>query len=109
MSQQPSPPLAKIVDAGHTTTVKGLKKFLNMVQEWPEIKKIYIGEFSNASGRGRGGFHFTATRWSQFGSIVDGVKCTAHSGRCAQNVYLCGPDPGAIKARLVKAGHCGNW
>lgn len=126
----------KIVPSGHSTRVEGLNKFLQVLEQWPEITTIRIGpiEQRNVVGRkskriktdpssenglrvaqvhkrakGGGGFSFKATRPAMIGSKVNGIKCDASHGTHTQLVVLCSTDIEALKLRLRSEGYGANW
>lgn len=126
----------KIVSGGHSTMVEGLGKFLETIEQWPEISSIRLGpiERKNPVGRkskrmrtdassvnglravqdhkrakGGGGFSFRATRPAMVGTRVTGINCHATNGTLVQLVVLTGNDLSALKSRLHAAGYGAQW
>jgi hypothetical protein len=129
----------KVVTAGHTTMVEGLREFLGGLSKWPEIDRIHVRALkagkSHGGGRGkqtqldrskkhghapvqqrrsvghRSGFTFRATGWSRVrgSDIVDGIACQAVHGSVRQLIILQGSSLQAIKARLESAGYGAEW
>jgi hypothetical protein len=99
----------KIVPGGHTTRVEGLNRFLTVLERWPEISLIRLGQIEPRSTRSGGGFSFKATRPEVVGSRVVGIRCAATYGTNVQKVVLQGPDLSALKEKLHAEGYGADW
>lgn len=98
----------KLVDGGHSTTLRGLKEFLKRFNTWDEVDLIVLGRVANRKVGG-GDLSFRATRWALAGgSQPSGILCTAARGPMVQTVILTSHNPEALRQRLQAAGYA-NW
>lgn len=107
--------VGKVVTAGHTTRVEGMNRFLDYIEDWPQIKSIRLGRIdfkksgNYGQAKGGGGFSFRATRLAMAGPIVTGILCRAVNGTCVQLIVLTSDDLDALKSRLQAEGFGANW
>jgi len=121
--------VGKVVSGGHTLRVEGLNKFIEYLEEWPEITQIRLGHVecmktasrntkkrrtgnsgtgARARAKSGGGFTFKATRPVMVGDKVTGINCHASNGTFVQHVVLFG-DLNALKARLSAEEFGAKW
>ena len=73
--------------------IKGLRKFLEQIEPWDEIKSIIPGKIHPTKSVAR----FTLS--VQYETLT-GVKCLARSGSAVQEVFIVTQDPAVFRQRL---------
>ena len=73
--------------------IPGLRKLLEEIEPWPEIKSIVPGEIRRSSS-------FVSLRLVVQYQTQTGVKCLAKSGGAVQEVFIVGAKPSKLEERL---------
>lgn len=74
--------------------IKGLRKFLESIEPWDEIKSIIPGEIHPTKS-------VKPLKLEVKYNTKSGVKCIAHSGSAVQEVFIVTAVPEAFKKRLA--------